>query len=270
MKVQDKILFFISLLVVVFETYHQFHYVSMFFRGYFYTSLWFICCFSLRTSIINLKVFFPFLLFFFFAFLYYLRGGEYYNLCSFTQLLLMFTYYIVPPLLFLHYRKFISTNLSVFCLVILLILTSYSLIVTIPFASEDASLIRLMAVDHDLGEKMSILGVMSYSLSHGVVFIIPGLCYIIKASHKIKYKIIAVAITIEVFFVIYYSGASTPLILGISIFLISLVYSSKRSLKHNLVVIFFISCFTLLALNDSVLYSIIDASLPVVEGTPFE
>lgn len=270
MGIQDKLLYLISLLIIVFETYHQFFYASIAFRGYVYTSTWLLCCFVLRPNMINVKILFPFVLFYMTAFIYKERGGEYHNLATSTQLQLLLLYFIVPPLLFFHYRKYVTVKLWLCCMAVLFLLSVYTLFVTIPYAKENPELIRIMAVDHELGQRMSVLGIMSYAMSHGVVFIIPALCYIIRYSSTIYFRILAMLIIVEAFSVIYFSGATTPLILGLSFFIISFVYNRDRKLSYNLFVIISICAIAMIVANKDILHSIIGIITPIFQGTPFE
>lgn len=270
MNVEKSLLFYLSLLVVIFEMFHQFVYISPLSKGYLYSILWLVACLLLRVNLYKRKLLLLFFIFYIFSFFYYKGGGDYYNLSSSTQLVLLFTYYVLPPSLYMFYHNYLSEKQIKITLILVLSLFVFTLAATYNVAINNPNLIRQMAVDAELSSEMSVLGVISYSLSHSVLFLIPSFVFLFKSVHNLYTKSLSIVLMGLVFLAIYLGGSTTPLILAVFLTILSFIYNANKSVARNVGVVIMLSFVLLVFLEKSFLSSMLDFIYPIFQDTPFE
>ena len=178
-------------------------------------------------------------------------------------------YYLVFPLFFFYYKKYCTARQIGISMFVLFVIVTYTLFRTAPFAIAQSTLIRQFVVDQELETKYMALGVMSYALPHGIVPITPALCYGIKYVRDKIIRIISILLLIEIFALIFLSGATTPMLIFFLVLFVSFIYNPYRSLRANWFKLAVIAVVLLLITNESVLLFIFKLIYPLVEGTIF-
>ena len=270
MTYKYKLLWGVSVIGIFFETYRQFMSYFFFLRSYIYFLLWFFLSFVFISHFLKKINYIPVFVFLIVVLLYILREGDYENINSFSRLISLAVSYMIIPTVCLYYIKYCTIRQISVCLCIILIVTTYTMICTIPVALFQPGLIREAAGKTvELYQQLELLGVMNYALPHSVVFIIPALCFGIKYCRTKLYKVICILVLIETFYIIYLGEATTPLLLGVIALIISLIYNVHKNFKINVVRIGIVSLLLLLIMNEAVVLFLIDKIDPIFEETAF-
>jgi len=269
MKITDKsnILWVVSIIAIFFETFRQFMSYIVVFRSYIYFLLWIVLCFGLANSFIRKINYVPFFIFLIVVSFYIFNGGDYNNLGSMSSCISLSVGYMIIPTIFLFYNRFLSNNQLMICLVIVAITTTYTLLCTIPVVMIQPGLIRESAVNEDLYVLLQRQGVMNYALPHSVIFILPALCYGVKYCQSFGIRITCLIAIVETFTILYLGEATTPLLLGVASFFISIFYNIHRKIRTNLIRIIVILVIFAIIINESIIHSIFGSMESLFEGT---
>ena len=271
MKNIDKsnMLWVVSLIAFFFETFRQFMSYAVVFRSYIYFLLWIVLCFGLVKRFVRKINYAPFFIFLLIVSIYIFNGGDFNNLDSVSRCISLSVGYMIIPTIFLFYNRFCTNKQISICLLVVFITTTYTLLRTIPVAMLQPGLIRETAFNEELSLSLRSQGVMNYALPHSVIFILPGLCYGVKNSQSPKIKIACIVAIVETFAILYFGEATTPLLLGLASFFISILYNSRKSVRTNLIRTALILVFLAVIMNESIIGSILGSLESVFEGTAF-
>ena len=232
--------------------------------------MWLACCVLLCRNLLLKINYLPFLLFFFFSILYILRGGDYQNLKSTSELISILSGYLIIPLLFLFYNKYCSNKQKIWCVGLMFVAVLYMTICTTPIALLQPGLIRETASNDDLAVQLQNLGVMSYALPHCIIFILPSLCFGLKYCKQKSIKLLCLFFVVVTFFMIYLSEATMPLVIAAIAVIISLIYNVKKNVKTNVIRIVLLLFLLLPLASDSLVLGLIDYLEPVYAGTEYD
>lgn len=269
MKFKEYALFFVSLIAVVLSFWHQLSF-SIVFAGVIWCVLWFAMIVVLNHKLIDIKQIALFSSFFLFAVFYLIRGGSYTNLRDYKYLILLFTYFIVPPLIFKFYRDYCSRKMIAVCVAVFWIIILYTLYRTYPVSIQNLNVIRSATQDEQLKTYLTLLGVMNYALPHAISFTVPGLVATFKIAKPKILKLLCILLVAVVFVMIYFSGSTTAMILSIGGLLISIFFTGKEKPSTLTVKILAVAIAVLIASETNLLGTLLSGSQNLSEGTAFQ
>lgn len=264
-----KILWILSIIAIFFETYRQLMSYSVVFRSYIYFLLWIALSIILANKLIRKINYIPFVIFLFILMVYIYRGGDNVNLKNVTSFIIIVVGYAIIPTVYLFYNRYCTSKQISICLLVVLIVATYTMICTAPIAVLQPGLIRETAYNEDLFIKLQQLGVMSYAFPHSVVFVIPALCFGMKYIKSKWIKIFCLIAFIETFVIVYMGEATTPLLLGFIAFFVSVIYNIHKSNIVNITRIVLIVFLILIFMNKSIIVYLLNSIAPLFEGTAF-
>lgn len=102
------------------------------------------------------------------------------------------------------------------------------------------------------------VGMANYELPHALPTIIPVLVLGYKTSNKNIHKFIFAGVLVACFLLIFYSGATTSVLLGVFAFLISAITNTHTAKKQFVAFSFFAIVFILILRNDALVLSFLD------------
>jgi len=217
-------------------------------------------------SIIYLLIYFVVLLF------NWQSGDGFFNI---TRVLVEFTQYFIYASIFIIFTQQEEFKMLYVILKVCLIIAVVTSVLTITVAITNPNLVRslvAMANDPDQSETLRSfyrMGITNYALPHALPFIFSPIIFLLK-NVSVREKAILFFVFILLILLVYFSGATTPLILSIFVITISLIVSQDISIEENIFRICFLFIVFSILCNDFVISNIIQFINPLVQGTPIQ
>lgn len=256
---KNKFLTYFGILTLFVEMFKMFYGFGPFFQGWFFALLWMALYAVLYPTELLQKRVLPFYFFFIIAVLYHFMGstGERFN--ELSDLIYFLNYFLFPFLYFYYNKKHVGVKTIRVIVGILSVITVYYAVRTRQITGGNLYFIRqTIAVDMENINNYRFLGLADYSLTHAILFIVPALVFFVKGKFGWIVKTFALVLLATAFILVYYGGATTPLILFVASLIMSLMVNPRRNMRDNIILALLIIIPVLILLNDNILLNILE------------
>jgi len=237
--------------VVIFIIYMTFTVIQRYYdvKGAIaYTAVSFISIILYPKIIIRDKIILFWLIYSFILTINYLSGDQYYDYKSTVSEIIQLFSIIIITMVFIqkkeYYKYYIIVALVAIAIVVVLSITSINQL------SINPNLLREKGIDTiKTGQEKYKMWVGSYSMVHGIVPLIPMFVYIIRIKNiDKKIKLISFISLVVILLFVFYSNATTPLLLSIYGLLLTLIIKKEKSAIRNIMVIGIISSLSIITI----------------------